>query len=168
MSKTKLAKAQEGQSTKLTPKQETLLYLETLPEPVEGPILHAIWSGAGVKTAAEAGGLTLKELNFIFRLAEQGHAGFRTFRDEFNRQRADNVTEILTAVNTDAKQAEAPLTVRKYALNISDPEAFPDEEAKAAVRPASGTMLQAGQMTVHVQTEFSDEDVIDTTAEVVE
>lgn len=122
-----------------------------------------------MKTAAEAGGLTLKELKFVFNLAEQGHVGYREFRDEYNRQRAESVHEIVKAVHDDAKQPEAPMATRKFALNVADPEAFPDEDVKAARATAAGaTMLQAGQMTVHVQTEFSDEDVIDTTAEVVE
>lgn len=141
-------KAQEGQ---LTPRQEALLYGRRLPVDIEEDVMSAVKSGLNDAECAAAGGLTLGELRYVFYLAEQGHAGYREFRDAYFRYRNSMVGAIKAAQFARAKSEDGSIADRRYALSLIDKEAYPEHE-EAPQGKERGIM--AGGFTFQVVTQF--------------
>ena len=143
-------------ANRLTPRKQAILWAERLNHDTSVAVLSAVKAGGSHKVAAEAGGFTLAELQFIFSLAEDGHYAYRDFRDEYFHHRAMRVLSISEAQIKAATSDEGSIADRKYALELIEPETF-KEDASQIARP--GGAYQANQFTFNVRTSWDDEEV---------
>ena len=133
-----------------------LLYAEYMGHDMSHQILDAVKCGGSHKVAAEAGGLTSKELSYIFELAEAGHPGYREFRDEYFHHRSMRVMTISEAQIRRAVSDDGTIADRRYALELIEPETFKEEPSSS--RAPAGGAFQANQFTFNVQTSWDDDD----------
>lgn len=131
--------------------------------------MMAVRDGASDFEAAQAAGLTLDELEFVFSLAEKGHEGYRRFRDQYFRARHRVVLDVKAAQLERAKDPERGIADRRYMLATIDPDQYPEKVVEKAA--AAPTMIVSGNTTFDVRTKFApggpdQDDVVD--AEVVE
>jgi len=138
----------------LTPRKQALLWAEHLDCDTSIAILSAVKAGGSHKMAAEAGGMTLPELQFIFKLAEDGHYAYRDFRDEYFHHRAMRVLSISEAQIRAATSDEGSIADRRYALELIEPETFKED---VAARAPGGGAYQANQFTFNVKTSWDDD-----------
>jgi len=148
-----------------------------MPERAEYLILDAVGGGASQKTAAEAGGFTLAELRYVFKLAEEGHPAYRDFRDDYYKRHADCVLGVVHAQHRRAVSDEGSIADRRYALELTEPETFKEPARGSTPTPSVKTAFQANECVFNVTTSWDDEpapaeeddsDVIDVEAEVVD
>jgi hypothetical protein len=145
----------------LTPRKVALLYAHEAPTTMSGEILGARHRGASKKVAAEAGGLTLAELEYVFELAEAGHPAWREFYDEWLRESAAPQLQVMEAVYRDAVDPEKSTVARqRFALEVMDPGTWKEEApGKKASEP-----IQTQNFVVNVRDRF---DVVEGQAEEV-
>jgi len=161
MADTTALEKRKSTSARLSLRKQALLWSEYMPERAHHLILEAVGGGASQKTAAEAGGFTLAELRYVFKLAEDGHPAYRDFRDEYYKRHADCVMGVVEAQHRRAISDEGSISDRRFALELSEPETYKDPP-RGSPTPSVKTAFQANECVFNVTTSWDDEaDVVD-------
>jgi hypothetical protein len=142
----------------LSPRKRALLWAERMDRRTEHLVLDAVGCGASQKMSAEAGGLTLPELQYIFKLAEDGHPAYRDFRDDYFQRHTEHMLEVVQAQHRAATSDEGSIADRRFALELHEPETFKDAAAAKGGVPAGGA-YQANHYTFNVKTSWDDDEL---------
>lgn len=143
---------------KLSDRKVALLYAQSAPESITGPVLSARRSGASKKVAAESAGLTVDELDYVMELARDGHPAWREFHDEWLRESAEPQRRVMAAVLADALDPErATVERQRFALEIMDPGEWADRGRRSSGRDAGP--MQTQNFVVNIRERFGPPDV---------
>ena len=137
--------------SKISPRKQALLYRQTEPLEMTGPILSAIRRGVPPGVAAGLGNCTLDELKYMIELGEAGSPAYREFRDEYIRARSEPVSLVTQGIYDDAiDETRRTVTTQKLALQVLAPELLEESQNKGRGTPA----VQSQHFTVNIQEKF--------------
>ena len=158
--------AVESGESRISDRKVALLYAQSEPERITGPLLSARREGASKKVAAHLAGLTVDELDYVLELARDGHPAWREFHDEWLRQSAQPQRLIMAAALADATDPEKSTVERqRFALQIMDPEEWAERGGRG--RGGAENQMQTQNFVVNIRERF-DEVIEAEDAEVVE